>query len=141
MALINQAVDALNLNKKLPKVITPTVHSVIDYAMIGTFILMGALFWKNNRRASIAAFGCAAAETTNVLLTDFPGGITDVISFETHGRIDGALAGATASLPNLLGFGDEPEAKYFRIQGLSIGAVTGMTEFTAKDRESVSSAA
>jgi hypothetical protein len=139
MALAQQAVGVLN--KKLPKVISPTVHAVIDYAMVGTFILMGALFWKNNRRASIAAFSCAAVEATTTLLTDFPGGVADVISLETHGRIDGALAGATASLPNLLGFGDDPEAKYFRIQGLAIGAVTGMTEFTAQERKSESRAA
>jgi|ERR1700694_230540 len=134
MVLADQAVGVPG--KKLPKVISPTVHAVIDYATIGTFILMGALFWKKNKRAAIAAFSCAAAEATTALLTDFPGGVADVISFETHGRIDAALAGATASLPNLLGFASEPEAKHFRIQGLAIGAVTGMTDFTAQERES-----
>jgi hypothetical protein len=59
-----------------------------------------------------------------------------LISFETHGRIDGALALATASLPNTLGFNDEPEAQYFRIQGLALGAVTGMTEFIPGQGES-----
>jgi hypothetical protein len=132
MALADQAVGVLS--KKLPKVISPTVHAVIDYATIGTFILMGALFWKKNKRASIAAFSCAVAEATTALFTDSPGGVADVISFETHGRIDAALAGATASLPNLLGFASEPEAKHFRIQGLVIGAVTGMTNFTAEER-------
>ena len=134
MALVDQAVGVVN--KKLPKVISPKVHAVIDYTTVGIFILMGALFWKNNRRASIAAFSCAAAEATTVLLTDFPGGVADVISFETHGRIDAALASGTATLPNLLGFGGEPEAKYFRMQGLAIGAVTGMTDFTEEERES-----
>ena len=137
MVLADQAAGVLNagvLSKKLPKVISPKVHAIIDYASIGAFVLMGALFWKRNKRASIAAFSCAAAEATTTLLTDFPGGVTDVISFETHGRIDAALAGAAASLPNLLGFAGAPEAKHFRIQGLVIGAVTGMT--TPEQQES-----
>ena len=102
MALVQQAVGLMT--KKLPKMISPRTHAIIDYATVGTFILMGALFWKKNKKASIAAFSCAAAEATTVLLTDFPGGVTDVISFETHGRIDSTIAGATVALPNTLGF-------------------------------------
>jgi hypothetical protein len=131
MALVNKAVGAVS--KRLPKVISPTVHAVIDYATIGTFILMGALFWKNNKRASIAAFACGAAEATNALLTNSPGGVADVMSFETHGKIDAALCGTVACLPNLLGFGSEPEAKHFRLQGIVIAAVTGMTDFKAQN--------
>ena len=133
MALVQQAVGLMT--KKLPKMISPRTHAIIDYATLGTFILMGALFWKKNKKASIAAFSCAAAEATTVLLTDFPGGVTEVISFETHGRIDSTLAGATVALPNTLGFSDEPEARFFRIQGLALGAVTGMTEFTPEQRK------
>lgn len=133
MALVQQAVGLMT--KKLPKMISPRTHAIIDYAMLGTFILMGALFWKKNKKASIAAFSCAAAEATTVLLTGFPGGVTDVISFETHGRIDCTIAGATAALPNTLGFSDDPEARFFRIQALALGAVTGMTEFTPEQRK------
>ena len=133
MALVQQAVGLMT--KKLPKMISPRTHAIIDYATLGTFILMGALFWKKNKKASIAAFSCAAAEATTVLLTDFPGGVTEVISFETHGRIDSTIAGATVALPNTLGFSDEPEARFFRIQGLALGAVTGMTEFTPEQRK------
>ena len=133
MALVQQAVGLMT--NKLPKVISPRTHAIIDYAMIGTLIVMGALFWKRNKKASIAAFSCAAAEATTTLITDFPGGVADVISFETHGRIDATLAGAAASMPNALGFSDEPEAKFFRIQGLALGAVTGLTEFTVEQRE------
>jgi hypothetical protein len=63
------------------------------------------------------------------MITRFPGGVADVISFETHGKIDAAMAGAVLSMPNLLAFSDEPEAKHFRLQGAMIAAVTGMTDF------------
>lgn len=130
MPLVNKAVETVS--NKLPKVISPRVHAVIDYVTVGSFILLGTLFWKNNKRAAVAAWCCGAAEATNTLLTDFPGGVTDVISFETHGKIDAAIAGTAASLPNLLGFSGEPEAKHFRMQGAMIAAVTGMTNFKGK---------
>jgi hypothetical protein len=127
MALVNKAVEAIG--SRLPKIISPKVHAIIDYATIGSFVLMGALFWKNNKRAAIAAWSCGAVEATTVLLTDFPGGVADVISFETHGKLDASLAGTVATLPNLLGFSGEPEAKHFRIQGGMIAGVTAMTRF------------
>jgi hypothetical protein len=125
------------VTNRLPKIISPRVHAIIDYATVGSFVLMGALFWKNNKKAAVAAWCCGAMEATNTLLTDFPGGVTDVISFETHGKIDAAMAGAVATLPNLLGFSGEPEAKHFRLQGGMIAAVTGMTNFKGEEeRES-----
>jgi hypothetical protein len=132
MPLVNKAVESVA--NRLPKIISPKAHAVIDYITVGTFVLMGALFWKNSKRAAIAAWCCGAAEATNALLTDFPGGVTDVISFETHGKIDAAMAGTVATLPNLLGFSGEPEAKHFRMEGAMIGAVTGMTKFRTEDR-------
>lgn len=127
MPLMNQAVEAVA--GRLPKVISPRVHAVIDYATAGAFFLMGALFWKNNKRAAVAAICCGVAEATNTMITRYPGGVADVISFETHGKIDAAMAGAVSTMPNLLGFSDEPEAKHFRMQGTMIAGVTAMTDF------------
>jgi hypothetical protein len=131
MPLVNKAVQTLG--KRLPKVISPRGHAIFDYVQIGIFTAMGAIFWKRNRRASVAAFCCAAAEATNVLLTDYPGGRVKVFSFETHGRIDAAMAGAIASMPNLLGFGSEPQAKHFRIRGAVTAGVTALTRFKEKE--------
>ncbi len=132
MPLVTKAVETVG--NRLPKVISPKAHAIIDYATIGSFILMGALFWKRNKRAAISALVCAAVDATTVLLTGFPGGVSDVLSFETHGRVDAGLSGAVASLPNILGFGSEPEAKYFRIQGSAIAGVTALTDFKAEER-------
>jgi hypothetical protein len=133
MPLVTKAVGAVT--NRLPKVISPKVHAIIDYATLGSFVLMGVLFWRNNKRAAIAALACGAAEATNTLLTDFPGGVTDVLSFQTHGKIDAAMAGTVATLPNLLGFADEPEAKHFRMHGALIAGVTGLTDFGTEERE------
>lgn len=128
MPVLQKSVAAIT--NRMPKVISPKTHAIIDYVNIGTFGLLAYLFWRNNnKRAAIAASTCGMSELTTTLLTDFPGGVAPLISFPTHGRIDMGLAATCVSLPNLMGFDDEPEAKWFRILGLSITAVTGMTDF------------
>jgi hypothetical protein len=52
------------------------------------------------------------------------------ISYETHGAIDFGLSGMVASLPDMLHFSGEPESRFFRVQGLALAAVTGLTDFT-----------
>lgn len=127
MPVLQKGVAALA--NRMPKVISPKAHAIIDYVTIGTFGLLAYLFWKENKRAAIAATTCGLAELTTALLTDFPGGVAPLISFPTHGRIDMGLAATCVSLPNLMRFDNEPEAKWFRLLGLNITGVTGMTDF------------
>ena len=127
MALIQKGVTALT--DRMPKVISPRTHAIIDYATAGSFLVAGALLWKRNRRAAVGAMLCGAMEAGTAMMTDYPGGVSPVISFETHGRIDAGFAGFVATLPNLLMFGGEPEAMFFRGQGVGIAAVTGLTDF------------
>lgn len=129
MSLLQTGVQTLT--NRLPKVISPRTHAIIDYATAGAFFLMAALFWRRSKRAAISSLACGAVETTTALLTDYPGGVTDLISFETHGKIDAGLAGMVTALPNVLGFSDEKESMFFRSQGISIAAVTGLTDFEA----------
>ena len=83
---------------------------------------------------AIAAMICGAAQLATVLMTDFPGGVADIISFRTHGKIDMGLAAATATMPNLLGFDDHSESKYVRMMALNITAITGLTDFEGQRR-------
>lgn len=115
---------------KMPKVINPTVHAIIDYGMAASFFTMAALFWRRNKRAAISCLVCGGTETVTAILTDYPGGVTDAISFETHGRIDFGMSGLISSMPNLLRFSDEGEAGFFRVQGLAMATVAGLTDFT-----------
>jgi len=127
MALSVTAARALS--DKLPKVINAKQHAVIDYVMLGTFVSLGAMFLGRNKRAAVGAFICGGAAAINTLLTDYPGGVAKVLSFETHGKIDAGLSGIAGTTPSLFGFDDEPEAKYFRLLGIAEAAVTGMTDF------------
>jgi hypothetical protein len=65
------------------------------------------------------------------MLTDYPGGVKRVISFETHGKIDAGLAGLAATMPNFLAFTDDEEANFFRTAALAETVVTGLTDFDA----------
>src|SRR4051812_2778926 len=127
MPVLQKGVAALS--DRMPKVISPKAHAIIDYATIGTWFALGAMMWGRNKRAAISAMICGGAELGTTLLTDFPGGVADVISFPTHGKIDMGLAATASALPNFMGFDDEAEAKWFRIMGINITAVGAMTNF------------
>ncbi len=96
MPFSTAATDAIT--RRAPKFISPKAHAVIDYLMIGTFFVTGALFWRRNRRAAISALMCGGAELTNTLFTDYPGGVAPVISFPFHRKIDFGLAAMTATI-------------------------------------------
>lgn len=113
---------------KLPKVISPRTHAIIDFVNAGTFFAMGALFMKRSKKAGLSAMICGAATVANVLMTDMPGGIGSN-SMTTHLRIDAGLAATCAAMPSLMKFDDESAAKWFmRSEGIAITAVGGMTE-------------
>ena len=121
-------IGARALSNRLPKVISPKTHAIIDYATAGGFFLMTGLMWKRHKRAAIAALACGINEVTNSMITGYPGGVADIISFPPHLKIDAGFAGVVASLPNLLGFTDEWPALYFRSQGMAIAATAGMSD-------------
>ena len=112
---------------RMPKVISPKAHAIIDYATVGSWFALGIWMMGRSKRAGISALICGGAELATTLITDFPGGVADVISFPTHLKIDMGLAATATALPNVMGFDDEDEAKWFRIMGLNMTAVGAMT--------------
>jgi hypothetical protein len=129
MPLLDQA--ARWTTNKMPKVINPKAHAIIDYAMAASFFGMAAFFWRRNKRAAVSALVCGTAETITALCTDYPGGVVKEISYETHGAIDFGLSGLVAGLPDMFRFSGEPESRFFRVQGLALATVTGLTDFTS----------
>jgi hypothetical protein len=123
--------------RRMPKVINPTTHAVLDYLVAGSFLLKTAVLWKRNRRAAAASLICGGASLANALVTDYPGGAFRKISFRTHGRNDSAIAGFTAAAPRLLGFADDPESRFFNVGALAETVITGLTDFNHYDEESL----
>lgn len=114
---------------RMPKMISPRVHSALDYAVAGSFLLMGALFWKRNRRAAVGALLCGGATAAVSLLTDYPGGAQKLISYPMHGQIDTGLIAMTAAMPKLVKIENDREAKFFARQAMAKTAITAMTNF------------
>jgi len=115
--------------KPLPKVIHPKTHAIIDWATAGAFIASGALLWRKNKRAALAAMVCGNLIGSLIALTDCPEGLWKKISFETHGNVDPGVSALVASMPNLLGFSNQTESKLFQSIGIGLAAVRGLTNF------------
>ena len=130
MALINQATETLKT--KLPKVISPTTHGVIDYAHAAFFFTVGLLCSRSNKRAAAAAFATSGFILAQSLLTDYRFGAKPVISFETHGRMDSAFASTSWMLPIAFGFKGTKAAKVFEANSLAEASVVGMTDWDSE---------
>jgi len=115
--------------RRMPKVISPTTHAVLDYAVAGSFFLKAYLLWNRHRRAATGALACGATTLANALVTDYPGGAWKLISYRSHGRNDSAIAGLTASAPRLLGFAEDKEQRFFNFEALAGIAIIGLTDF------------
>lgn len=126
MALINSV--ARIATQHMPKAVTPKAHAIFDYLAVGAFLITGAIYWRRHKRAALSAFFCGGAELALNLLTDYPGGVTDAVSFPTHLKIDLGLAAMSAAMPEFMGFEDDREKRFFLAQSAGITVATNLTD-------------
>ncbi len=127
MPLLTKATKAVT--DRLPKVISPRAHAVLDYATAAVFLGASVAFWKRNRPAALSAILCGGSQLLLATMTDYPGGLVRSVSFETHGRMDGGFALLAATLPELMKFADSQQARFFDLQAVNIAATAGLTDF------------
>jgi hypothetical protein len=89
------------------------------------------MFWRRNKHSAVSALICGGAELALSLLTDYPGGVVDAISFPTHLKLDLGLAAMTASMPEFMKFDDDSQKWFFLLQS---GQMTAVTELTGDRR-------
>jgi hypothetical protein len=130
MPLLNSA--ARMVAKPVPRIVSPEAHAIIDYMTVGSFFMSALWFWRRSKRAAIAALISGGAELAVSLLTDYPGGVMKIIAFRKHRDIDFGLGAMTATLPEFLAFQDEPEKKFFLVQGAIITIVSELTSVPGK---------
>jgi hypothetical protein len=133
MALLESAVRLVS--RRLPKVISPRNHAAIDYAVAAAFLAVGLKAWPRDKRTAIPSLLFGGSQVVLSMLTNYPGGVTDAISLETHLKVDTVRAGVITSVPGILKFNDAWQARFFRYQGMAIAAVAGLTE-TSEEVES-----
>lgn len=124
-----------DIMERVPKVISPTSHGVIDYLVVAYYFIAAGACWKDNKRASVAALANGVAVLGVSMFTDYWGDGRQPISFETHGKVDVVQGLSAAAAPIILGFVDEPAASIFFGQAASEAGVLAMTDFTAADRQ------
>ncbi|HLZ43738.1 MAG TPA: hypothetical protein VKQ11_22420 [Candidatus Sulfotelmatobacter sp.] len=120
--------------KPLPRMISPKAHAILDYVIAGTFFATAGWFWRHNKRAAIGSLLCGSARLAVSLLTDYPGGVRKVIHFPARREIDLGIAAMVATMPEFLGFKDEPQKKFFITQGVLITAANELTQFPESRR-------
>jgi hypothetical protein len=130
MSLINTGLDTLET--RLPTVISPTTHGIIDYAHAAFFFIVGAFCSRSNKRAASAAFATSGFILAQSLLTDYRFGVKPVLSFETHGKMDSVFASSSWLIPRIFGFQQTHAAKIFEMNSLAEASVVGMTDWNAE---------
>ena len=114
---------------KLPKVISPTTHGIIDYCHAAFFAGLAVICWKSDKRAAVAAAGTSALVLVEGLLTDYKPGVKRILPFSVHGRIDGSLAAISMAIPRTFGFENTKQARIFKINAFVVATVVGLTDW------------
>lgn len=118
--------------RNVPKLISPRVHSWLDFAVTGYFLVVGVVSAiRGKGRVSAAAFINGGMVATISMLTDYEGTGQKPISFKMHGTMDAVQATTAALAPVLHGFAGEPEAKLFYGQAANELAVIASTDWDA----------
>jgi hypothetical protein len=123
--------DLIPMTARVPKVISPQAHAMLDYTVAATFFTMGFRMLSTHRRAGTLALLNGGMVLVVSLLTDYPGGVWRRIPFRTHRTFDMAQAGLAGLGPVLMRFGGDPEAQFFHAQATSEIGVIAATDWEA----------
>ncbi|MGI4830814.1 MAG: hypothetical protein ACRYFU_21875 [Janthinobacterium lividum] len=118
------------IESRLPKIISPTTHGIIDYCHSAFFATFAVICWKRNKPAAIAAAGTSALVLVQSLLTDYKPGVKRVLPFSIHGQIDGGFAVLSLAIPKTFGFAGTKAAKVFQANALVEATVVGLTDWS-----------
>jgi hypothetical protein len=130
MSPLNTGLDTLET--RLPKIISPTAHGIIDYAHSAFFFTVGLVCSRSNKRAAAAAFATSGFILAQSLLTDYRFGAKPVLSFETHGKMDSVFAASSWLIPRIFGFKETPAARIFESNSLAEASVVGITDWDSQ---------
>jgi hypothetical protein len=130
MYLTSKGLDILE--SKVPKIISPSIHGVIDYAHAAFFFTVGVICRRSNKRAASAAFATSGFILAQSLLTDYRFGAKPILPFEAHGKMDAAFASGSWLIPRIFRFRGTPEAKIFEMNSLAEASVVEMTDWSSE---------
>jgi hypothetical protein len=118
-----------------PKVIKPTPHGVLDYAVAGTLMAAPWLFgFSDNKTARANSVISGAAVLGLSLMTRYPLGAAKLIPFPVHGVVETLAAAMTTAAPWLMGFSRNKRATSTHVAaGVATLAVVALTDYRAAE--------
>src|SRR4051812_25205513 len=116
-----------SLPSRIPAVISPTQHAVLDYAVATTFFTAWLALRHRHRKAAGLALLNGAMVLGMSMLTNYPGGVYRTLSFKTHRTGDIVQAALAGLGPALMGFSRDAEATFFYGQAASEVGVIAAT--------------
>ena len=107
----------------IPKPITPHLHGLLDYALVGSLLTLPAALGLNSRVQKIYAIE-ALARLGYVALTDHPTALKPLIPFRLHGRIDPFNVAQFALHTGWKAFRKQPNAQRFNVGFTALAGLT-----------------
>ena len=127
-----QAATIPDTFRKAPKLVSPRVHSWLDFAVTAYFAGIGTWFAIRGKVGPASAAFINAGMVAGVsLFTDYDGTGEKPISFKLHGTLDAVQATTAAIAPVLHGFAGEAESAFFYTQAANELAVIATTDWDA----------
>jgi hypothetical protein len=115
------------------KVLSPTVHGVLDYGLALLFLILpGPLDFPPP--AATASYAIGVVYIVASLVTRYPLGLFKWLPFPVHGVIESLMALAWIVLPWVMGFSDHAASRnWFVIAGVALLAVVVLTNYRAAE--------
>jgi hypothetical protein len=114
------------------KVLSPSVHGVLDYAVVAGFAAAPAIFGFSRVPATLA-WVLAGVHLLVTLATAFPLGAVKLIPFPVHGVLETVVAVGLLALPWIGGFAAETAARNFYIgAGVVVLVVVALTNYRSE---------
>lgn len=120
---------AVKVTDQMPSMIGSRMHSLVDYATAGAFLLYGSSAWHRDRRVAVSSVGCGLFHLLTSVLTDYSEHRVDRLNMEHHARVDLGVAAMVGTMPTFMGMKDKKDVSFFRWQAVIIGAAAGLTDF------------
>ena len=118
------------IESRLPKIISPTTHGIVDYCHSAFFATFAVICWKRNKPAAIAAAGTSALVLFQSLFTDYKPGLKRILPFSVHGQLDAGFAAFSLAIPRTFGFEGTKAARLFQANALVEATVVGFTDWS-----------